>query len=236
MEFSNFTQEDVTETPDKPTALRVTLDATAKFAIIPSIYIGLFATLGALNGGVVGGDAKVYGVASVALDATPHVRFQAAVGVDEPMPPLEPSYCASTKFGCSATCSQAHDFELDVNITLSVTGGYKMYATASFGSWNFGTIGSDTLVPVVGTSWRRQLGSWCYYLFQAWPARPGPAPVVGKWNMAMTGVGPTHWGLTIEQFIAFVTACQEEPLWDMIKTGSRKPGHIGYNPFKKVSV
>ena len=235
MEFPEFNQEAVTETQDKPTALRVTLDATARVAVIPSIYFGLFASLDN-TGTSVGGNAKVYGVVTPTLDATTHVRFQTAVGVDEPMSPLEPSYCASTMLGCSAACSQDHDFEIDVNISLVVTGGYKLYATASFGSWNFGTIGSDTLVPVVGTSWRRQLGSWCYYLFQAWPARPGPAPVVGKWNMAMTGVGPTHWGLTIEQFIAFVTACQEEPLWDMIKTGSRKPGHIGYNPFKKVFV
>jgi hypothetical protein len=57
----------------------------------------------------------------------------------------------------------------------------------------------------------------------------------GLWNsMDRLGVDPTMWGLTIEQFKAFVDACKKEPLWDIIKAGSRKPGHIGYNPFKQV--
>ena len=61
----------------------------------------------------------------------------------------------------------------------------------------------------------------------------------GLWNnvdpaVNRPGVDPTMWGLTIEQFKAFVDACKKEPLWDIIKTGSRKPGHIGYNSFKQV--
>jgi len=56
------------------------------------------------------------------------------------------------------------------------------------------------------------------------------------WNMQQTGVGPTKWGLTIEQFQMFVDACKKEPLWDMIKTGSRQPGSIGYDKFKAHDI
>ena len=58
----------------------------------------------------------------------------------------------------------------------------------------------------------------------------------GTWNMAKIGLGPTQWGLTINQFKAFVDACKKEPLWAVIKAGSRKEGHIGYNKDKKVRV
>jgi hypothetical protein len=44
--------------------------------------------------------------------------------------------------------------------------------------------------------------------------------------------GPTHNGITIRQFSAFLDACRAEPLWDILKATSRHPGNFGWSPFK----
>ena len=148
------------------------MEASASLEVVPSIYVGLFASLGVTTGDgdasvSVGGQAEVYGMVSMNLKAQSNFKFQTAIGVTEPLPPLEPGYCNSTLLGCAASCLNDHDTELDANVALTMTAGYKLYASASFGAWAEVAIGSDELTPINVThlDWVLHLGAWCYYLF-----------------------------------------------------------------------
>eukprot|EP00325_Prymnesiales_sp_UTEX-LB-985_P003380 CAMPEP_0174704474 /NCGR_PEP_ID=MMETSP1094-20130205/8057_1 /TAXON_ID=156173 /ORGANISM="Chrysochromulina brevifilum, Strain UTEX LB 985" /LENGTH=2563 /DNA_ID=CAMNT_0015902535 /DNA_START=134 /DNA_END=7825 /DNA_ORIENTATION=+ len=63
---------------------------------------------------------------------------------------------------------------------------------------------------------------------------------VTGWPMALPesegGAPPEGWGLTVRQFVDFVEACKREPLWEVIKYGSRREGHLGYNTIKSSDI
>ena len=109
MDLGNFAQVPVDESSNEPNALRITMEASASLEVVPSIYVGLFASLGVTTGDgdasvSVGGQAEVYGMVSMNLKAQSNFKFQTAIGVTEPLPPLEPGYCNSTLLGCAASC------------------------------------------------------------------------------------------------------------------------------------
>ena len=182
--MGNFARVPVDESQDQPAALRISLDASAKIAVVPNIYIGLFASLNttatAGSGDSswastnVGGEAKVYAMMTPRLEAEANFKFATAVGATEPLDPLDASFCSSALLGCTATCLQNHDTALDSQIALRMSAGYKLYASSSFGSWS-AEIGSDDITPlnVSHLGWVTPLGAWCYYLF---PPAPSSSP------------------------------------------------------------
>ena len=102
--MGNFARVPVDESQDQPAALRISLDASAKIAVVPNIYIGLFASLNttatAGSGDSswastnVGGEAKVYAMMTPRLEAEANFKFATAVGATEPLDPLDASFCS----------------------------------------------------------------------------------------------------------------------------------------------
>ena len=148
------------------------MEASARVAVTPSIYLGLNFENEDDDGFIQ--KANVYAKASLRFEAQVDFKVQTAinpVNATTPLPALTSSYCDDTLFGCAAACLRNHDTQLDAKVEFNVTAGGMFNLKINpdeFGLEDqFGTkdeFGSAELhlIDTSSFSTNRSLGAWCH--------------------------------------------------------------------------
>ena len=179
VEINGFDPYPVDDPEDETTTLRINVEASARFAIKPSIYVGLFA-----DGWMA---VQAYAKATPMLEIQGNFKFRTNSSEIVPLPPLTSSWCANALVGCVPACLKNHDVRLDAAVALRVTAGYVLYVKLDIILFPTFTLGSEELRPinVSHLDVHRDIGAWCHYLFPA--PFPPPPPSGEYYRVAFEG-------------------------------------------------
>lgn len=105
-EVSDFAQVPLNDASTEPATLRLSLDATGRVGVHPSVYVGLFASVST------SGAAEAYMRVTAALYAQATFQFRTAINSEYILAPRDSSWCSNALIGCNDACSAVHDVSL----------------------------------------------------------------------------------------------------------------------------
>jgi hypothetical protein len=201
VDLSNFAPVPVKDPQEKPLSLKVNVEASARVAVTPSVYLGIVFENEDDDGFIQ--KAKAYAKATPRFEAQVDFKLQTAINPLEawnattPLPALTSSYCDEALFGCAAACLREHDTQLEAKVEFNMTAGYLFHTAIKVMSIekDFGSA-ELKLFDTSFLSWNKSLGAWCQYLFPLVPVLEdyyrvgfeGGLKIGGDWGPPVLGV------------------------------------------------